>query len=129
MRREIVVGIVLAIATYAVLILLPLERGREAIAILLAFIAAVYVGFALASRGAVSFPVQALGASFFVICSFLGLWIDWWFLVVGLLLHGVWDFMHHGKLGHGVLPYWYVPFCAAYDWTMAVLVAVLLLSR
>ena len=63
--------------------------------------------------------------------ALLGLWVNWWFLMVGLVLHGGWDFLHHDKSGQTqrVVPRWYVPFCALYDATLAVFVALYLAIR
>jgi len=59
-----------------------------------------------------------------VLFALLGLWLDWWFLAAGLTLHGGWDLLHQGERGSGVIPRWYVPFCAVYDFTVAIFIAV-----
>jgi hypothetical protein len=122
--REITIGLVFAVATCVGLALLPAHLARGAASNLLTLIAAIYVGFSLASAGRLSLLRQVLGCAFFVAFALLGLWFSWWFLVAGLALHGLWDFVHHGERGHGVIPRWYVPFCAVYDWILAVFVAV-----
>lgn len=122
--REVLVGLGLAFATCISLVLLPVEWARDAIANLLTLIAAIYVGFSLASQGRLALTKQVAGCLFFVTLALLGLWVNWWFLVAGLALHGGWDFLHHGEYGHGVVPHWYVPFCAVYDWAVALFVAV-----
>ena len=123
--RGAAVGLGLALVTAAVLALLPHEWARGATANL-TLIAAIYVGFSLASAGRLALVKQAAGCAVFVALALLGLWVSWWFLVAGLALHGGWDFLHHGERGKGVVPWWYVPFCAAYDWALAVFVALFL---
>jgi len=129
MKREITVGITLAGVTAALLLALPEPMAKGAVAILLSVIAAIYIGFSLASKGELPVIKQVAGAIGFILLAFLGLWFSWWFLVAGLALHGVWDYLHHGRRGKGVVPRWYVPFCAAYDIALAILVAVFFALR
>lgn len=122
--REVLIGLGLAGATCGALALLPAEWARGAAANLLTLIAAIYVGLSLASNGRLALANQVAGCTVFVALALLGLWVNWWFIVAGLALHGGWDWLHLGKYGHGVVPRWYVPFCAVYDWAVALFVAV-----
>lgn len=122
--RNGLAGLGLALVTCLFLISLPPEWARGVASNLLTLIGAIYVGFALASKGQLPVFRQVLGCAFFVTLALLGLWINWWFLVAGLALHGVWDWLHHGTQGHGVVPRWYIPFCAFYDWAVAAFIAV-----
>jgi hypothetical protein len=122
--RNVLAGLGLALVTCLFLTSLPPDWARGVASNLLTLIGAIYVGFALASKGQLSVLRQVLGCAFFVTLALLGLWISWWFLVVGLALHGVWDWLHHGAHGHGVVPRWYIPFCAFYDWAVAAFIAV-----
>ena len=121
--RDVVFGLVLAAATCSGLLLLPAAMARDATAILLTLIAAIYVGFSLASNGRLALTRQVAGCLFFVALALLGLWLNWWFLAAGLALHGVWDFLHHGQRSRGIVPSWYGPFCAVYDAAVALFVA------
>lgn len=121
-KTEILIGLVLALATCLVLWFLPTDWARGAVSNLLTLIASIYVGFALVSGSKAEIIKQIAGCSFFVVLSLLGLWINWWFLVVGLFLHGFWDFLHHEPEGDAVVPQWYIPFCAVYDWIIAIFV-------
>ncbi len=121
--REVFAGIGLALVTCLFLALLPVEWARGATSNLLTLIAAIYVGFALASKGQLGIVKQVTGCAFFVIFALLGLWASWWFLVTGLALHGFWDLLHHDEKGQGVVPRWYVSFCAVYDWIVALFIA------
>jgi hypothetical protein len=122
-RRETLLGLGLAVTTCIGLALLPAAWARGAAANLLTLIAAIYVGFALASQGRLPLTKQVIGCAFFVTLALLGMWLNWWFLIVGLALHGGWDYLHQGKAGHGVVPAWYIPFCAIYDWMVALFLA------
>ena len=126
--REALIGLFLALITCLFLALLPIEWARGATANLLTLIGSIYVGFALASKGELGIIKQVAGCVFFVALALLGLWVSWWFLVVGLALHGVWDFLHHGDNGKGVVPQWFVPFCAVYDWAVALFIALFFIA-
>lgn len=127
--REVLIGLTLALITCLFLYILPIEWARGLTANLLTLIAAIYVGFAIASQGRLGIPRQVIGCSFFVAFALLGLWLSWWFLVFGLALHAGWDLLHHGRHRDGVVPRWYIPFCAAYDFSVALFVALYFAAR
>ena len=106
--REILIGRILALATCVGLFFLPVEWARDVTAILPTLIASIYIGFSLGSKGRFPLFKQIVSCIFFIAFSSLGLWVGWWFLVAGLALYGVWDYLHHGKLGRGIVPKWYV---------------------
>ena len=120
--REVLIGLILAVATCVVLVFLPVEWARDFTAILLTLIAAIYIGFSIGSNGRLPLFKQIFGCTFFIAMALLGLWASWWFLAIGLALHGFWDYLHHGKHGRGIVPKWYVPLCAVYDLTVALFV-------
>lgn len=121
--KDYLIGALLAAATCAALWPLDEPLARGVVSHLLTLIAAIYVGFALASQGKLALWVQVGGCAGFVALALAGLWKGWLWLVLGLALHGVWDFVHHGERGQGVVPVWYVPACASYDWVLAAFVA------
>ncbi|WP_111748558.1 DUF6010 family protein [Salinisphaera orenii] len=104
--KEALVGIGVGVITCSVLLALPIELARDAAANLLTLIASIYVGFGLASNNTLGTLRQVAGCTFFVALALLGLWVNWWFLVIGLLLHGVWDYLHHGEKNQDVVPRW-----------------------
>jgi hypothetical protein len=122
-RKLLAEWIALAAATCLALAFLSEGLARGAVAILLALIAAIYVGFALAAEEPKVILRQAIGCAGFVALALFGLWFNWWFLVLGLVLHGFWDALHHGERGGNVAPLWYPPVCAVYDWLVAIFVA------
>jgi len=120
--RDYLIGLGLAVLTCAVLWPLPPEIARGAVSHLVTLIGSVYVGFALASPDRMSVSRQIAGCALFMALALAGLWLSWWWLVAGLVLHGLWDLLHHREHEHGTMPSWYVPACAAYDWTLAAFV-------
>ncbi len=121
--RKVLIGLGLAGTTCLALAFLPPDRARGAAASLLTLIAAIYIGLALGSQGKLALSRQIAAATVFIGLALAGLWFNWWYIVAGLALHGVWDYLHHGVGGHGVVPAWYVPFCAVYDVAVALFIA------
>jgi hypothetical protein len=127
--REPLIGFGLAVATCIVLSMLSAELSRDVTAILLTLIASIYIGFSLASNGQLPLIKQIIDCAFFITLALLGMWLSWWFLVAGLGLHGVWDYLHHGKYGQGIIPRWYATFCLVYDWVVALFIAIMYAAR
>ena len=115
------IGLGLAILTIVVHSFLSAEHGLELGSFLLVLIGSVYFGFAVLSHSHKVMTLETTVASLFVLQGVFGLWVSPWFLIVGLFLHGVWDLLHHNSNGKvfAQIPQWYMPFCAAYDWSMA----------
>ena len=85
----------------------------------LTMIGAIYMGFAFAD-GRPSIVILELSvATVFIVLALLGLWVAPLFIAVGLVLHGIWDLLHHPRGIKTKLPVWYPPFCAAFDFLFA----------
>jgi len=117
---NILIGLGLSAITIILHLMLSKTKGLELTSFLLVLIGSVYYGFALLSNHKKAIIIEVLVASIFVLMGIFGLWFSPWILIAGLLLHGVWDLAHHNSSGNLVdIPQWYVPFCATYDWTIA----------
>jgi hypothetical protein len=106
----------LALITMLICLLLPVEVARIVLAMLLAVIGGIYLGFALAEEKLSSLAVESVQFVLFFLIALGGVTVSWWFLAGGYFAHGLWDFAHHP---HGVrtrVPAWYVPACVIYDW-------------
>jgi rhodanese-related sulfurtransferase len=75
----------------------------EFFTVVLAIIAAIYVGFAVTDGRTRVLLIEVTGALVFAALALLGLWLDPWFLVLGLGGHAVWDWVHHSGR-HGAAP-------------------------
>lgn len=131
-------GIMAGLATGAVVAVLPPEVGLGLLALLLAFAAAVYVGFTLPSGEAAEtggteeageIGLQWIVALGFTGVALLGLWVSPLFLVAGWILHAGWDWLHHGGRRKTRTASWYPPACLIYDPIAAVLVAWVWMGR
>lgn len=70
--------------------------------------------------------LELVGVVSFTLLALAGLWASPWFIVVGLVLHGVWDVLHHNgwDVVKTKIPQGYIPFCAGYDWLLALILGV-----
>jgi hypothetical protein len=90
-------------------------------AVLLAAIAWVYIGFAIAAGGLRSIGVQMVAGAVFLSVAYCGvIWDSPRMLGVGCLAHGLWDCMHHDGHGPTGVRVWYPPSCAVADLILAV---------
>jgi hypothetical protein len=92
-------------------------------ALLLCFIAAVYVGFAVADGRSRVIAIECVVAAVFVVLAAAAVTATAWLLVVGYAGHGLKDFWqeHHQFVAN---TRWWPPFCACVDWVVAVVLAV-----
>jgi hypothetical protein len=88
------------------------------LAALLAMIYGVYVGFSLLDGRTSVVIAEALFVVVGLALAVCGwLWGPTW-IALGLLLHGLWDILHHRprpRVGANTVPRWYVQFCAIAD--------------
>ena len=92
-------------------------------ALLLCFIAAVYVGFAVADGRPHVLAVECAIAAVFVLLASASVTGTAWLLVVGYAGHGFKDFWqarHHFVANTR----WWPPFCACVDWVVALVLIV-----
>jgi hypothetical protein len=91
-------------------------------ALLLALIAAVYIGFAVADGRPRVIAVESTIAAAFVLLAAAGVTGSAWLLVLGYTGHGLKDFWQ--ERSHYVAnTRWWPPFCAAVDWLVAAVLA------
>lgn len=114
----------LAVPTIGACLLLGSSLARDALSLLLAVICAVYVGYGLADGSPRAVITEVSVAAVFFAFALLGLRASSLWLVVGYVLHGVWDYLHRPKLVPTRLPVWYPPFCAVYDWLIAAFIVI-----
>ena len=92
-------------------------------ALYLAFIAAVYIGFAVADGRPGVIAVESSVAAAFLTLAAVGVTGSAWLLVAGYAAHGVKDlWQHRTRFVAGTR--WWPPFCATIDFLVAVILAV-----
>ncbi len=119
-RKETLLGVALAAPTIIIALIIPKVYALDSFALLLAFIAAVYLGFALVDGRMKQLMIEITFIVFIVSLAALGLWVSPYFFVAGYFAHGAWDILHHPKGIQTKLVSWWPPFCLVYDWIIAV---------
>jgi len=127
--RPAAIGAMLAIATVPFNLLLSKLHSEQFAALLLAAMGAIHAGFALQKGNLSQIAAEVVAATGF----FAGaLWVSAWVVPIAYIAHGIWDYAHYegSKLAPRswrfvVIPTWYPPFCAIYDWVAAVSLAVI----
>lgn len=108
-----------ACGTIAVSLLLPAAQQFHYFAILLAFAAGIYVGFAIVDNEHREYFLEWVVALLFSAFGFLGLWLTPLLISLGWALHALWDLLHHLKELKTRTTGWYPPVCLAFDLTVA----------
>src|SRR5262245_31148749 len=98
----------LALITMGIALLIPVEIARIVLAISLAVIGGIYLGFALAEDKLSSLAVESVQLVVFFLVALGGVTVSWWFLAGGYFAHGLWDFAHHPRGVRTRVPAWYV---------------------
>ena len=89
----------------------------------IAFIAAVYIGFAVADGRTNVIIVETTIAAAFLVVALVGVTASAWVLVAGYTAHGAKDFWQH-RTQFVAGTRWWPPFCATIDFIVAAVVAV-----
>ena len=122
------VGLALAILALGIAWLLSDTQALEFHAVLLAVIGMAYLAFAFQDGRLAHIFIEVPVAILFILAALAGLWTSAWFTVLGLALHGGWDFLHH-RVIHTKIPRWWIPLCMVFDIVVALgLTVILLLS-
>jgi hypothetical protein len=92
-------------------------------ALYIAFIAAIYVGFAVADGRPRVIAVESTVAFAFLVLASMGVTGSAWLLVAGYAAHGLKDFWQH-RTGFVSGTRWWPPFCASVDFLVAAILAI-----
>jgi hypothetical protein len=93
----------------------------------LVFIAAVYVGFAVADGRRHVMAIETTVTTGFVLLAAVAVTGTPWLLVAGLIGHGIKDLWQH-RTGFVANTRWWPPFCVTVDWVAALLVALVIIA-
>ncbi len=116
--KGLVIAIVLIPVTIALALLFPKPKAPEFYALVLFAIAAVYLGFAISDGRGLEAFIEIANLTFFLALAILGILVSPYFLIAGFFAHGIWDAVHHRRVGlvKTKVPEWYVYSCVFYDW-------------
>ena len=120
-------GVVVGVATAATPVGFWWLPATTVYAVGLAFIAAVYLGFAVADGRRRVIAVEVAVLSAFVLVAAVAINGSPWLIVAGLAGHGVKDLWQH-RTHFVATTRWWPPFCATVDFVAALLVAVAIIA-
>lgn len=119
----LVAGAVLGAVALIPPALLPDDVAFRLLAVLVAMIAGVYLGFALVDGRVRVAAIEEVGAVLFAVVAVVALSTgDARWLAGGLLGHAAWDAIHHRRGIDTEMPRWYVPLCLGFDVVVGVYV-------
>ena len=112
------------------LIFLPLlyflrDGALDLLALILAASGGIYWGVAASEGGRRVRAMEALAGVSFVAMAMLGLWWTSLWIAAGYVLHGAWDVLHHPRRIRSGLRGWFPPFCATFDFLVAIFILLL----
>ena len=87
--------------------------------LILVVMAVVYIVFSLIDGRRNIILLEVSIAVVFLVIALIGLWVLPLAVGVGLIMHGLWDIVHHPKAVTTKVPGWYPPLCAVYDFLLA----------
>ena len=125
LRVPLVAGAVIGVAQAATPFAFWWLAPATVYALGLAIIAAVYIGFSVADGRRKVIAAEVAVATVFVVVAAAAVTGPAWLLVVGLAGHGLKDYwQHRTRFVNGTR--WWPPFCAAVDFVVAAILAVVL---
>ena len=126
---EVIVGITLALFFCAAAAGLGMDRERVFYPAVVMAVASYYLAFAVGDgRGEVWLSEVAI-AAVFIVSAMVGFKRSPWIAVVALGAHGVMDTFHDRLVNNAGVPGAWPGFCASFDVTAALIVALLMWTR
>ncbi|MEZ5566683.1 MAG: hypothetical protein R3F24_14765 [Gammaproteobacteria bacterium] len=119
-------GLGLALAVTILARVVGFDRDRAFYPTLLLVIASCYGLFAVMSGSMSALVTETVAMTGFLLVAVLGFRANLWFLVAGLLAHGIFDYVHAYLIPNPGVPAWWSGFCLSYDVMAAACLAVLL---
>jgi hypothetical protein len=119
--RAMTAGLVVGVACVIPALFMTAAQGRLVLALGLAGIGWVYLGFAVADGRPSAIAMQAVSASAFLWIAYAGVRLESTTLLgAGFLAHAAWDAVHHEGHGPTQVRTWYPPSCVVADVAIAI---------
>src|SRR6478736_3781978 len=104
---EYLIGLLLAIAVVAFSALIGLDRERSFYVTTLIVVASYYALFAVMGGSSHTLIVEILAASVFCVLAAFGFKGNFWLVAVGLVGHGIFDFVRPAFINNPGVPHWW----------------------
>jgi hypothetical protein len=126
---EYLIGLILAAATVCFATGVGLARERSFYPTVLIVIGSYYVLFAAMAASRRTLVVESVVAGIFLLFAVVGFKRNLWLVVVALIGHGMFDFVHHFFIANPGVPHWWPGFCLAFDALLGVFLALRLIRH
>ena len=120
---EYVIGVGLALLAGLFLWWVGMDKDRAAYPVILIVIAVLYELFAVLGGSTTALLSELLPTAVFVGVAVVGFRTSLWWVVAGLIGHGVYDIFHPAVFTNPGVPVWWPTFCMAYDVAAGVFLA------
>jgi hypothetical protein len=109
------IGFVLALGISIGATVIGFDRERSFYPTVLMVIALLYALFAMIAGSTHALLLESLPIALFVLAAVTGFKKQLWWVVAGLIGHGLFDFMHGHFISNPGVPLWWPGFCLTYD--------------
>src|ERR1044071_1773813 len=123
---EYLVGVVLALAISMSASAIGMDRERSFYPTVLAVVATYYALFAIMAGSTHALLSDAVPIALFLLASVIGFKKALWWVAIGLVAHGVFDFVHRDLITNPGVPAWWPGWCLSYDVTAGAYLGVFL---
>ena len=123
------IGLILAAAVICLATGVGLARDRSFYPTVLIVIGSYYVLFATMAASRRTLVLESVVAIIFLLFGVVGFRKNLWFVVVALIGHGMFDFVHHFFIDNPGVPHWWPGFCLAFDALLGVFLALQLIRH
>ncbi|MES2834939.1 MAG: hypothetical protein V4707_09565 [Pseudomonadota bacterium] len=120
---EYAIGVGLAALVGLFFSCVGLDKDRAAYPVILTVIAVVYELFAVMGGSGTALVLELAPTTIFICAAVLGFRTSLWWVVAGLIGHGVYDIFHPAIFTNPGVPVWWPMFCMAYDVAAGVFLA------
>lgn len=126
---EYLIGVALSLVVAGTAAAVGFDRERAFYPVLLIVVASYYVLFAAMGASGQVVILESVAAGGFLLLAVIGFKTSLWFVVAGLVAHGIFDFLHHRFIANPGVPHWWPGFCLAFDVIAGGFLAALLILR
>ena len=112
---EYLIGGVLALGISIGATAIGFDRERSFYPTVLMVIALLYALFAMIAGSTHALLLESLPIALFVLAAVTGFKKGLWWVVAGLIGHGLFDFVHGHFISNPGVPVWWPGFCLTYD--------------
>jgi hypothetical protein len=124
---EYLIGVMLSLAVVGLATVIGFDRERAFYPVVMIVIASYYVLFAAMGASRRTLIIEIVIASAFLLVAVLGYKKNAWVVVVALIGHGIFDYVHRLFIDNPGVPNWWPGFCLAFDVVFGALLAVRLI--